>query len=433
MFTATDYAVVIFSVLPLPPVPASWLLKGLDESSCDMPLPLSVEEVTVKKEIEDDSHSTEHSDPLREDSDPVYKDDDNLEAPVIDSCADIVVPQHDENCERSPPTLKRIVIKPEKHSESDDESLPSKRLKCNNYYEKLEANRIDRTNEIAPSKPTVIKEESDKDLEVKTNSKYTHVPLTRESFHSENSMDVMVTKIRKELNMSPMEMDDDDIDPVSSHVVDFEPPSGANDLADFEPPVARTEESCDSTLLYNSVRTNCSVKYDFEMLGCTVWGDDNYIQHPSNESDVTAGNILNDHANTSELDLSGLDGLDHLEESQPSIPNGIPELSAEGDMNYIGYPIPKHQKRFQDVSVLPSSNCSSSPEQIRAIKSIIGTSTDNRSYYGADEVEFLPISNKTSHTHTAEYGRSLDSEMGVTSNVSDPVVEAAVRSIQTLR
>lgn len=422
-------------ILSFPPVPASWLLKELDEAPCDMPPPLTsqVEEVTVKKEIDDDGHSTEFSDPMREDSDPVYKDDDNLEAPVIDSCADIVVPQHDENCERSPPTLKRIVIKPEKHSESDDESVPNnKRFKCNSYYEKLEPNRCERSNEVAPSKLSVIKEESDKEPEVKTNNKYPHVPLTRESYHSENSMDVMVTKIRKELNMSPMEMDDDDLDPVSSHVVDFEPPSGASDLADFEPPVARTEESCDSTLLYNSVRTNCDVKYDFEMLGCSVW-DENYIHHPSNESDVTAGNIINDHANTSELDLSGLDGLDHLEESQPSIPNGIPELTAESDMNYIGYHIPKHQKRFQDVSVLPSSNCSSSSEQIRAIKSIIGTSADNRSYYGADEMQFLPINNKTSHTHTAEYGRSLDSEMGVSSNVSDPVVEAAVRSIQTLR
>lgn len=388
------------------------------------------EEVIVKKEIEDtDCHSTEFSDSMREDSDPVYKDDDNLEAPVIDSCADIVVPQHDENCERSPPTLKRIVIKPEKRSESDNEEpVSNKRFKCNNYYEKLEANSCERSTEVSPPK-SVIKE-GDKEPEVKTNHKYPHVPLTRESFHSDNRIDDMVTKIRKELNMSPMEMDDDDLDTVSSHVVDFEPPSGTNDLADFEPPVARTEESCDSTLLYNnSVRTNCDVKYDYEMLG-SVW-DENYV-HPSNESDVAVGNIVIDQGNPSDLDLSGLDGLDQIEESQPSIPNGIQDVTAETDMNYMGYHFPKSQKRFHETtSVQPTSNCSSNTSQIAsAIKSIMGTPADNRSYFGAEEMQFLPGSKTGHNTHIADYGRSLDADMGVTTNnESDAVLDEAVRSI----
>lgn len=421
-----------FAALSLPPPPTSWT-KDLAEIPCDMPPPLKscrVEEVTVKKEIEDNAgHSTEFSDPMHEDSDPVYKDDDNLEAPVIDSCADIVVPQLDENCERSPPTLKRIVIKPEKRSDSDnEETLSYKRFKCNNYYEKSESSNCDRSGDVVgSSKSSVIKEDRDRESEVKTNHKYPYVPLTRDSYHSDNRIDDMVTKIRKELNMSPMEMDDDDLDSVSAHVVDFEPPGGTNDLADFEPPVARTEESCDSNLLYNNtVRTNSGVKYDFEML--RSW-DEAYVHHPSNEPAV--GNIMNDHGNPSDLDLSGLDGLDHLEESQPSVPNGIQDVSPESDLNYVSYTIPKQQKRFHNVSsVQPSSNCSSSTEQMEsAIKSISGTSADNRSYFGADDMEFLPI-NKTSHnTHTVEYSRSLDSEMGGPSNEMDPTLAEAVRSI----
>lgn len=420
----------------MPPPPASWL-RDLNELPCDMPPPLTnqVEEVVVKEEVDDnDGHSTEFSDPMREDSDPSYKDDDNLEAPVIDSCADIVVPQHDENCERSPPTLKRIVIKPEKRSESDtEETVPCKRVKYNNCIKSEPCN--DDGDPVVPVTKSSVTKESDKELESKNNHK-NHLSSTRTSFHSDNRMDDMVIKLRKELNMSPMEIDDDDddLDTVSSHVIeppDFEPPSATNDLADFEPPVARTDESCDSNVLYNnSVRTNCDVKYDFEMLGYSEW-DESYVHHPSNESDVTVGNMISDHGNPCDLDLSGLDGLeDHLEESQHGIPNGIQDVSVETDVNYLGYRIPKHQKRYPDVSGQPTSNCFNSTDQVQsAIKSITGTPAENRSYYGADDMEFLPISKPSHNAHIADYGRSLDTDMGITSNETDPALAEAVRSI----
>ncbi|XP_035232966.1 BRD4-interacting chromatin-remodeling complex-associated protein-like isoform X2 [Stegodyphus dumicola] len=415
-------------ILDLPPPPQSWLKKL--HSSCSSPSTSSNHQAVVKEEAETDSEENtekESSDPhVPEDSDLLYKEDDNLEAPVIDSCADIMVPQNDYNCERSPPTLKRIVIKPEKLSERDlEEPLTRKRFKFNNMCVKPETVGCDWSHDGTHNK-LVSSKHSDKDNDLKTNHKYLHAPLTRDSFHSDNRLDVDM--MAKMLNISPMEIDDD------IETVDFEPPSGTNDLADFEPPVARTEESCNSNLLYNSnIRTNCEVKYDFDMLGCPAWADD-YVHHPPNESDVNADTIMSDHGNPSDLDLSGLDGLeDHLEGSQHGIPNGIQndDDSAVSGMSYIGYRIPKHQKRYTDIAAQSASNCSNNEQVQSAIKSITGTHAENtrRSYFGADDVEFLHLNKQSHNAHITDYGGNIDAEMGVTRGESDEVLDEAVRSI----
>ncbi|XP_054722377.1 LOW QUALITY PROTEIN: mucin-2-like [Uloborus diversus] len=393
-------AVADGKALSLPPPPPSWL--KLMNSRDSPPPPLSAcEAAPSESKVEEPcassedypEHPHELSDPhLQEDSDPPnYKDDDNLEAPVIDSCADIMVPRHDDNIERSPPTLKRIVIKPRELSESDsEEPVTNKRFKFNSACIKLTTSSCDWSGESTlcrPARPT------SKGGEQKTNHKYPHAALTRESFHSDNRIDDVVSKIK--LDISPMEMD----------MGDFEP--GAEDLADFEPPVARTEESCDS-LAYN--RTNSEVKYEFDMLGCSTW-DPDYVHHPPNDGD-----------DPPDLDLSGLDGLeDHLEDG---IPNGIGD---ESDVNsYVGYHIPKRQKRFPDVG--PSGNCASDQVQ-SAIKSIMGAPAEHRSYFVPDDVEFLPMAKQSHNAHISDYGGSLDADMGATSGESDAALDEAVRSI----
>lgn len=273
--------------LSLPPPPRSWL-KSRDPK--------------IKVELSD-----AESEFVGEKEEPVYKEDsDNLEAPVIDSCVDSVVPQND-NCERSPPTLKRIVIKPEPFFESDcEEPTSKKRLKFNCV--KSESPPPEWGGELC-----------------KRNHKYS---LCREE-------DIM-TKLRKELNISPMETDEED------HVVDFEPPSGTNGLADFEPPVARTDESCDSSLL-SSCRAE--MKYDFDM---SEWAE----AYAAPESQAAVESIL---------DLSGLDGLeDHL--SQHSIPNGIQD-------DFGGYT--KKQSAIKGIFENRSYFAESDPALDEAVRSIL--------------------------------------------------------------
>ncbi|GFX45246.1 hypothetical protein TNCV_2095311 [Trichonephila clavipes] len=372
-------------------------------------------------EDQDDCLYREASDHLTpDDSDPIYKEDDNLEAPVIDSCVDIV-PQHDDNCERSPPTLKRIVIKPNKCSESDSEdSAPiRKRVKFNNNTVfKSETSSL--IPESSIQRPVVSKQN---DVEIKTNHKFSF--LSREVFQSDTRMGGdMVSELSNEFNISPMEMDDDAR--VGSHL-DFDPPTGVNHLVDFEPPVARKEESCDSSLLYNNtLRNNCTDKYDFML---NDWTQE-YVHQP-NETDVAVGNIINNHDNPSDLDLSGLDGLeDHLEDSEHCIPNGIQDDPCdESEMNYIGYQIPKHHKRFPDSMVQPMSNCSNNQTQ-SAIKSIIGPSTDNRSCYDSVNTDFMSFNRHSHNAHIGGYNSSVNTDRGNTSKrKGEPDLDEAVRSI----
>ncbi|GFS48170.1 uncharacterized protein NPIL_341231 [Nephila pilipes] len=411
--------------LAIPPARQYWLQKMCRKTPSPVFSNFPDEEMQEEQNVfdhedHDDCLCREASDHLTpEDSDPIYKEDDNLEAPVIDSCEDIVVPQHDDNCERSPPTLKRIVIKPNKCSESDSEdSTPMrKRVKFNsNTVFKSEASSLIQDSSI--QRPLVAKH----DEEIKTNHKYPF--LSREMFHSDNRID-MVSELRKEFNMSPMEIDDDAR--VGSHL-DFDTSSGVNHLVDFEPPVARTEESCDSNLLYNSsLRNNCTVKYDFSILN--EWTEE-YAHQPS-ETDVAVGNIISNHDNPSDLDLSGLDGLeDHLDDSQHCIPNGIQDDPCEeSEMNYVGYQIPKHPKRFPDSSVQPMSNCSNNQTQ-SAIKSIIGPSTDNRSCYDSVNTDFMSLNRHSHNAHIGGYSSSMSTERGTTSKrKSEPDLDEAVRSI----
>ncbi|KAG8187941.1 hypothetical protein JTE90_027714 [Oedothorax gibbosus] len=420
---------------------------------------------------DNDSRNRELSDPpVTDDSDPVYKDEDNLEAPVIDSCEDIAVPHHDDNCERSPPTLKRIVIKPSSWgSESSDpeDLMPSrKRLKFNNnvvvinsqnwsrttaksvddwsrtvapkhsdkselndwgrtsastnkHSDKSELNDWDRTSALtnkhsdkselndwsqtsaptnkhsdkselnnwnrtsAPTTKHVDKSElndwgrtsaptnkhsdkselndwgrtstptnkhsdtNNKDLDGKANHKFPLV--TREFHHSDNSrIDDMV------FDMSPMEI-------------------GEDSTVDFEPPVPRTEES-------NLFRSNCVDKYDFDLL------TSDWTEQYQSESDMP----MIDHP--SDLDLSGLEGLDEHLENDDHLPNGT-----NSDLNNICYLIPSKHSSRQNSQVQS------------AVKSITG---ENRSYFdtgdfhhrhnhygggGAPEMTPTPLNNRAEH------------------------------------
>ncbi|XP_042901781.1 BRD4-interacting chromatin-remodeling complex-associated protein [Parasteatoda tepidariorum] len=414
--------------LSLPPPPSSWLqeLKKSVEVKTE-----SIKEEPVSEPDEPPEVSLDR--PIKEDSDSLCKEDDNLEAPVIDSCADIVVPQNDDSCERSPPTLKRIVIQNEKFSESDSEEPPPprKRLKYNSPKTEMYS-----SSNCKPQEPpslscepensfgrTADKKNSEKDFEIKTNNTY---PLmTRQAFQSDD----VVYEIRKELDMSPMEMDDDDDDEDVPHIVDFDTPSVANHLADFEPPVARTEESCDSNLLYNSsIRTNCAIKYDFDLLG-SDWTED-YTHPQANETDLAVENIMVGHqSGASDLDLSGLDGLEeHLNDSRHCIPNGIQEdeTSADSEPNFIGYRIPKHHKRFPGTSTMQNSSSSTRDQVQSAIKSIIGTPAESRSYF--EGTDFLSLNRHSHNTHITDFG-GVGGEVGFSSGSREPDLDEAVRSI----
>lgn len=334
-----------------------------------------------------------HSDPrdqaTTEDSDPPYKEDDNLEAPVIDSCEDTVVPPRDDNCDRSPPTLKRIVIKPSGRDPESDLNMPSRKKLKFNSVRSLDWIKVEKQGDwggrttMAPrekescdwgrtgvtakhsdkselndwSRTPKHSDTNNKDLDAKANHKFPL--LTRETFHSDNS------RIDDVFDMSPMEIGEED-----SRVIDMNP--------DFEPPVPRTEEPGDH-LLYNSGRSNCADKYDFDLL---AWSD-----HPS------------------DLDLSGLDGLDDPPEDQ-HIPNG------NNDMCYL---IPKGSKRFLE-----------SAGQNSQVQSAIKSITENRSYF--DAADFHHLRHHAGH-NSQGYGGGV-SEMGnASSHRGEHDLEEAVRSI----
>lgn len=384
-----------------------------------MPPPVAIKEEILSEpednDCTDQSDCRNHSDPrdqaTTEDSDPPYKEDDNLEAPVIDSCEDTVVPPRDDNCDRSPPTLKRIVIKPSgRRSESDPESdlnMPSrKKLKFNNNVKSLDWIKVEKQGDwggrtttaprekesgdwgrtVAPNKHSDKSELNDwsrtpkhsdtnnKDLDAKANHKFPL--LTRETFHSDNSrIDDMV------FDMSPMEIGGED-----SRVVDMNP--------DFEPPVPRTEDPGDH-LLYNSGRNNCADKYDFDLLACSDWTE---------EYQTGSDLIINDHP--SDLDLSGLDGLDDPLDD-PHIPNGN---------NDICYLIPKGGKRFLE-----------SAGQNSQVQSAIKSITDNRSYF--DGADFHHLRHHAGH-NSQGYGGGDVSQMGnASSHRGEHDLEEAVRSI----
>ncbi|GIY47305.1 GLTSCR1 domain-containing protein [Caerostris extrusa] len=388
-----------------------WLYKVLHSPTPERPTSPDFEIQEEEKTCGDSCRCRDDYDPPNaEYSDPVYKDDDNLEAPVIDSCADIVVPQHNDNCDRSPPTLKRIVTKPIKFTESDPEDqIPArKRVKFNNNTVfKNEASVL------SHDKPIISKYN---DNLPKTNHKY---PMT---FQSESSLSDVVSdaELRKEFSMSPMEMDEAHID---SRLVNLDSSSEVNHLVDFEPLIPGTGESCDSNTLYNnSLRNNC-VNY---MLN-EDWP--NEFAHQPTELDIAVANIEGNHNNPAEIDLSGLAGLDaHFNNSQHCIPNGIQDDDTSVEMNLIEYRIPKQQKRYHDSSVQSVSNCSDMGDQTHsAIKSII----DPESRYDRISTEFMSLNRHNQNAHIGGYSSSASARnMGSTSmKKEDRNLDEAVRSI----
>lgn len=247
----------------------------------------------------------------------------------------------------------------------------------------------------------------------------------------------IVTTLRRELNMSPLEDDEPDVSQV-----DFETPNDTGGLADFEPPVARTEESSLVSSYANGSRTAVKMKYDFDIISdpTTEWIGDytNHNRKILSESEAAVESILEGQDDDSDLDLSGIE-LDETLERHQVLYNGIEE-TRDSYVNYNEYDHPKlrtHKERdkFSKIDICSDHSTNDLEQQSAqvqsAIKSILELQqTENHSCYTDGEENFTStiynLERHENHQSSIDYEVSLDTD---SESVADAALNEAVRSI----
>ncbi|XP_067134369.1 uncharacterized protein [Centruroides vittatus] len=263
-----------------------------------------------------------------------------------------------------------------------------------------------------------------------------NIEMKQEPNKNDNSKEEdIVTTLRRELNMSPLEDDEPDVSQV-----DFETPNDTGGLADFEPPVARTEESSLVSSYANGSRTAVKMKYDFDIISDTAEWIGDYTNHNRktlSESEAAVESILEGQEGDSDLDLSGIE-LDETLERHQVLYNGIEETRD----SYVNYNEYDHQKlrthkereKFSKIDICSdhSTNELEQSAQVQsAIKSILELQqTENNSCYTDGEENFTSsiykLERHENHQSPIFFEENLDTD---SESVVDAALNEAVRSI----
>ncbi|XP_076347126.1 uncharacterized protein LOC143245114 [Tachypleus tridentatus] len=262
----------------------------------------------------------------------------------------------------------------------------------------------------------------------------------RENSSDPHEDDIM-TKIRKELNISLLDEEEEE---------DHEPDPGHIDF-DFEPPVIRREEAREKAIIksYSSVERNLNLEYNFSAVnGTCVWPvsySDSRNKHVS-QTESGLESILTSRDHEPELDLSGIEGLDALEEPHRDLHNGlsseIDDMSMDGELTYEK--LRHHDQRTSGSHIgfneIPSHTDREESDELNAqvqsaIKSILELqSSESRSYYSDGDGDFISHMynleglNSQRDPSVTNYEVNLTSDMELTSE-SDAAIDEAVQSI----
>ncbi|XP_076341254.1 uncharacterized protein LOC143241846 [Tachypleus tridentatus] len=250
--------------------------------------------------------------------------------------------------------------------------------------------------------------------------------------------DDMMTKIRKELNISLLDEEEEEHEPDLGHI-DFE----------FEPPVIRREEAREKAIIksFSAIERDLHLEYDFPVVNGTwpVSYSDSRNKHAT-QLDSGMESTLTSHDNEPELDLSGIEGLDGFEDHHSDLHNGlsseIDDVSLDGELTYEK--LRHHDQRTSGghlgFSEIPSHASRDETDQLNAqvqsaIKSILDLqSSESRSYCSDGDGEFI------SHVYRLEgldaqrdqtlinYEVNLSCDVGL-ANESDAAIDEAVQSI----
>ncbi|XP_022238926.1 mucin-6-like isoform X2 [Limulus polyphemus] len=255
---------------------------------------------------------------------------------------------------------------------------------------------------------------------------------------SDSHEDDMMTKIRKELNISLLDEEEEDHEPDLGHI-DFE----------FEPPVIRREEAREKAIIksFSGLERDLNLDYDFPVVNGTwpVSYSDSRNKHVT-QRDSGMESILTSHDNEPELDLSGIEGLDGFEDHHNDLHNGlsseIDDVSLDGELTYEK--LRHHDQRTSSGHIgfneIPSHTSRDETDELNAqvqsaIKSILDLqSSESRSYCSDGDGEFIShvyrlegLDAQRDQTLTNyEVNLSCDVELA---NESDAAIDEAVQSI----
>ncbi|XP_022238848.1 uncharacterized protein LOC106457277 isoform X2 [Limulus polyphemus] len=288
--------------------------------------------------------------------------------------------------------------------------------------------------EVTKSNTPILQNQSSLLLSSQNNSR------KRENSSDPHEDDIM-TKIRKELNISLLDEEEEE---------DHEPDPGHIDF-DFEPPVIRREEAREKAIIksYSGVERELNLEYNFSAVnGTCVWPvsySDSRNKHVT-QTESGLESILTSRDHEPELDLSGIEGLDALEDHHRDLHNGlsseIDDVSMDGELTYEK--LRHHDQRTSSSHIgfneIPSHTDREESDELNAqvqsaIKSILELqSSESRSYYSDGDGDFISHMynleglNSQRDPSVTNYEVNLTSDMELTSE-SDAAIDEAVQSI----